>query len=211
MILSSGNIPDCWKENNVIFIPKPGSRDIRPITLTSNLSKFFEKIIYRRLEYWCDRNDIIPPFQFGFNRCRSVLDPVSILCTSIESGFSLGKMTGAIFLDLKGAFDNVDPFLLCKLLCRLGVPNSFVLLIYNFISFRISHGYSEGKLIGSGSVEKGVPQGSILSPLLFSIFLCLIGKHIPDHSKILLYADDIVIFSSSSNLKTIFLDLNHIC
>ena len=120
-ILSSGNIPDCWRENIVIFIPKPGSHDVRPITLTSNLSKFFERIIYRRLEFWCDKNNIIPAFQFGFQRGKSVLDPINILYTYIEYGFSLGKITGAIFLDLKGAFENVDPFLLCKLLCRLGI------------------------------------------------------------------------------------------
>ena len=80
---------------------------------------------------------------------KSVTDAIGTLTTDFKSGFNEKKCTGCVFLDIEGAFDNVDIYLLCKLLIRLKFPKSFVKLIFNLMQLKKIIGYNVGKIIGT--------------------------------------------------------------
>jgi len=105
----------------------------------------------------------------------------------------------AAFLDIKGAFDNVIPNILIQDLEDIGVPACVRMFIYNLISSRSLHFVVEGNKTDPLQSYKGTLQGSTLSPLLFDLYLRNIVKHLHHSTRILLYADDITIYSTSSN------------
>ena len=207
-ILIKGDIPSAWREYFAVFIPKANGEDVRPIALSSCVQKLFEKIICRRLNWWSENENIVPISQTGFRKLKCVTDAVGTLVTDIKSGFNKKKFTGCVFLDIEGAFDNVDIFLLSKLLLRLKFPMSFVKLIFNLMRMRKMLGYNDGKLIGTGFACKGVPQGSGFSPDIFNIYSSKVSSVIPEHSNSISYADDHVIYSTSDNLPELFSNLN---
>lgn len=84
----------------MIFIPKPGPKDSRPISLSNSLLKIFEKLIQQRLEWWCKSLGLLPSFQYSFRKSRSTVDSLSVLSSSINIVFSKGSKVGALFLDV---------------------------------------------------------------------------------------------------------------
>lgn len=201
LILENGVIPDAWTEFFVIFIPKQNKNDVRPISLANCLLKHFEKIIQRKIEFWSEKNNIIPEQQSGFRKNRSCLDTVSTLVTEIKNNNVDKKMTGVIFLDIEGAYDNVDPYLLYRELWRFGLPYKTNRVIYELIKSRRICAYNEGEKIGVRTAVKGVPQGSVLSPILFNLYLSLLESCLPRDVKLLMYADDIAIYAEDNNLE----------
>lgn len=168
MIIKNNDIPTNWRSFFTVFIPKPGSDDCRPISLASYCMELFEKILLRRLEWWSENEKIIPSFQYGFRKGKSTTDAVLDLTTFVQINLINKNLVGTIYLDIKGAFDNVDPYVLAKLLLRLKCPKPFVLLIYNLIKVRNIQALVNGKMIGSRMATCGLPQGSVLSPNLFN-------------------------------------------
>lgn len=110
---------------------------------------------------------------------KSVVDAVGTLTVDIKSGFNQKQLAGCIFLDVEGAFDNVDIFLLGKLLIRLGLPRNFVKLIFNLTNCRKIIGFNDGQSLGTKFACKGLPQGSILNPILFNIYTSQLPCAIP--------------------------------
>jgi len=121
-----------------------------------------------------------------------------ILSCDIHQGFVNSSLTIAAFLDIKSAFDNVIPNILIQDLENIGIPAKTRKFILNLISNRKLHFVIDGNKTDPFYSYKGVPQGSTLSPLLFDIYLKDTVKHLHTNSKILLYADDIVIYSTSN-------------
>ena len=159
--------------------------------------KLFEKIIQFRLSWWATNNDIIPNFQYGFTQNKSTTDAVLDLVTYTQAHLFDGDLVGVIFLDIKGAFDNVDPFILTNLLINLKCNKKFALLFYNLIKLRIVSAYVDGKFISRGYMIKGLPQGSGLSPFLFITFISCIRSFINENIKLILFADDIALCFAS--------------
>ena len=110
MILSKCEIPSAWREYFTVFILKSNGEDVRPIVLSSYVQKFFEKIICKRLNWWYETENIYPHSQTGFRKMKCVTDAVGTLSTDIKSSFNQKKFVGCVFLDIKGAFDNVVIF-----------------------------------------------------------------------------------------------------
>lgn len=208
LILDTGEIPDSWTEFFVIFIPKQNKKDVRPISLANCLMKFFEKIIQRKVEYWAETNDVIPAEQSGFRKARSCIDTVATFVTTTQNNLINKQITGALFLDIEGAYDNVDPFLLYREFWLRGLPCKISKVLYNLIKVRKVHAYNEGEFIGTRLTTKGVPQGSVLSPTSFNLYVASLKSCLPDGVSFLQYADDIVLYAKGKDLSQVSSLLN---
>ncbi|XP_071635064.1 uncharacterized protein [Temnothorax longispinosus] len=123
------------------------------------------------------------------------------LTNHIKAGFLKGAYTVAAFLDIDGAFDNVQPHILDKDLRAAKVPAKFRKFVMNLISNRLIYYVKSGRKCGPMFARKGTPQGSILSPTLFNIYIKDIVKLVNPDCQIFLYVDDVVIYSTNKNLE----------
>ncbi|XP_026482145.1 uncharacterized protein LOC113389314 [Ctenocephalides felis] len=154
----------------------------RPITLSSCIAKIKDRLIKRRLEWWLEHNKIFPRTQFGFRRKHSTMDNLSIFISDIYLAFSKNTYVVALFSDIKGAYDNVIPnILMDKLLKKIVIE----------MNDRKYERY----------LYKGLPQGGILSPLLYALYAYDLEKIWVPGTKILQYADDVVIYVERKTLK----------
>jgi len=199
-IFSEGLFPDQWKQSLMVLIPKPGNSGVRPISLLSCLLKILEKMIYSRLQWFVESRHILPDTQLGFRPDRSCIDSLVILISEIYKGFINNASTVCAFLNIKGAFDNVIPNILIQDLKDIGIPARTRSFILNLTCERQLHFVIDSRKVGPFLSHKGTPQGSTLSPLLFAIYLKDITKYLHHESNILLYADDIVVFSTVANI-----------
>lgn len=200
-VIQNGVFPIEWKNYLCFFIPKTNSNKVRPISLAPCLLKVLEKMINERLMWWLEHNNIISNSQFGFRKNMSCIDSLALLISEIQKQFYEKNHLVAIFLDIKGAFDNVIPEILVNDLKTIGISKKIISFIYNLISERnITFTNFPGNI--SRSTFKGLPQGSTLSPSLFNIYVNKIEHNIGDQVKILKFADDIALYISSERIDT---------
>jgi ribonuclease HI len=211
-VMESGNIPSEWKSQLIIPIPKPGKSPFlessyRPIALSSCFLKLLERMLKCRLEWFLERDDAIPEWQCGFRRGRSCIDNIAMLVSDIMLAKTNGKAVIACFMDVQSAFDNVLlPMLFTKML-RVGVPERICSLIFNIMSERkIIVDTPDGSIFRN--VYKGLPQGSVLSPILFNIYTFDIGETIPPECSIIQYADDFVVYCAEKVISKAAAKLN---
>ncbi|XP_018367425.1 PREDICTED: uncharacterized protein LOC108763958 [Trachymyrmex cornetzi] len=159
-----------------------------------------ERMIINRM-YWLIESPtldtpLLPDNQFGFRKFRSCQDNLTALVAGIHAGFLVKQDTVAVFVDIKSAFDNVLPHVLLQDLCKLDFPPRLLSFISNFISHRSVQFVSQGSISEPRSALKGTPQGSVLSPTLFNLYLRNVNEVLDSDTELLQFADDIVIFSS---------------
>jgi len=114
-ILVLGVCPSIWKETKIVSILKPGKdanneNSYRPISLLSCIRKTFEKMLFTRLEFWAEKFEILSPTQFGFRKGKGTRDCLALLSSDIRISLEEKKYTLASFLDITGAYDNVQSF-----------------------------------------------------------------------------------------------------
>jgi Reverse transcriptase (RNA-dependent DNA polymerase)/Endonuclease-reverse transcriptase len=196
--LLTGYFPEYWKTANVIPIPKPDKNhknpaNYRPISLLCTLSKILEKIIYTRLLKILDKKLINE--QFGFRHGHSTTQQLTRLTEHVTKNFNMKRSTGMVCLDIEKAFDTVwHDGLIHKLLINK-VPNYLILIIRSYLTHRKLVVNVNSEISSPKSISAGVPQGSLLGPLLFAIYINDIP--IPKNCHIALYADDTACFTSS--------------
>ena len=195
-------IPKIWRRALVVAIPKPGNpvgypKSYRPISLLCVPYKILERLIYARVEPLID--PLLPKEQAGFRRGKSTVDQVVLLTQNIEDSFEAKKKAGAVFIDLTAAYDTVwHRSLTCKLL-RLLPDKHMVKMIMELVrnrSFTLTTGDSKQSRLRR--LKNGVPQGSVLAPLLFNIYTYDLPSMI---SRKFAYADDLALLHSSGNWK----------
>lgn len=198
------HFPPSWKSVNTVLIPKKGSSlKMRPISLTSCVLKLFERLIKLRLERHLELELILPNSQHGFRSGRSCDHCLALLNLEIYRAFSRKQVTRAIFLDIASAYDKVDLFLLFQSLNSLHIPSGFKSFLKNFLSPRSVNFYESGSLLSQRTVNVGLPQGSVLSLLLFNLYVKDILNHIPVNCLSIQFVDDFVLFSSGRSAEDI--------
>ncbi|GFW68963.1 probable RNA-directed DNA polymerase from transposon BS [Trichonephila clavipes] len=174
----------------------------RPISLTSTLCKFMERVIHRRLMNWLIENKKLHFYQTTFRTHHSTTDQLFYLDQSIIDGFQEKphKKTLAVFLDISAAFDRVWCQKLVHTIQGTGINGKALLWINDFLRGRKFSVRFNGALSESRRMWAGVPQGSVLSPLLFLIFMNTIHHHIHPDTNIACYADDIAVWHSHNDI-----------
>lgn len=204
-LLHSSSIPPAW--NNYISIPilKPGKSpstpsSFRPIALASCIRKTFERILKPRLEYYLETNSIIPSHQFGFRKGRSTSSSITSLWSKLKLNLAKKLFSIVTFFDIKAAFDCASINILINELSLIGIPPSFLKLIYNLFAISNVRVSSQDFLSDNIQAITGLRQGTILAPLLFIFLVNKVGSSLPPHSFITSYADDFVIVSTAPSL-----------
>ena len=210
-ILSSGFYPNHWSKGYLSPIFKSGDRskpeNYRGIAITGCLGKLFNSILNNRLDEFLMKNEIISPFQVGFTKKSRPADHIFVLKTVIDKYISKKKKIYTCFIDFKKAFDSVLHEAIYIKLLQLGIGGLFFNVIRNMYS-KSKLQVKVGNILTENFTSKiGVRQGDILSPNLFKIFINDLPNYFdetPDpvlvnNRKIscLLYADDVVIMSTS--------------
>lgn len=196
-IMMSGNIPKSWKSQIIIPILKPNKppndvHSYRPIALSNAVSKIAELLVKNRLEWYLESNDLLASTQYGFRKGRSTVDSISIFVTDIRLALSHNESILATFLDIKSAYDNVILPILRQKLDQLHVPNMLSNFILNMLSGRFVK--LESRTDDFRILWKGLPQGSVLSPLLYNIYTHDLELSLTHPVKVLQYADDLLIY-----------------
>jgi len=202
LILRQGSFPNVFKKAKVVPLPK--SRDLsnptnfRPISLLSMLSKPIEKHVHRHLSIFLESNNLIYPFQSGFRNRHSCHSALSHMVNRWLTSMNNSEMTGALFLDLSKAFDLVNHDLLLNKLATYHFSANSLLFFKSYLSGRTQYVFVNGKSSLDGTIRNGVPQGSILGPLLFSIYINDLPLSISQsHVHCSLFADDTTLDVSS--------------
>ena len=207
---SSQPLPSIWKTSSIIPIHKMGKplnspASFRPISLTSCVSKLFQCIVLSCLLFFLKSNSILSPHQAGFHPGRSTLDQILFLSQSISDGFnkpSPGSRTNLATIDFSKALKSVwHPALFHKLISA-GLPPCFARWTQSFLSDRRDCVVYQNHKSRSFRVHRGVPQGSVLGPVLFSLFINDLPASLPSSISCSLYADDLAIWSSSPSVPT---------
>jgi hypothetical protein len=167
--------PTAWKTAHTVMIPKPGKcpndpKSYRPISLLSITGKIFERILTNRLQLTLESNNLLPPEQFGFRAQRSTHNPLAELQTDITRHANLGECTVGVFLDIERAFDKVWHDGLVQKLLNLRLNLKFTKLISSFLTNRSCRIKVNKILSNTVHLKAGVPQGSVLSPLLYIVY-----------------------------------------
>ena len=207
--LSEGIVPKEWKCAEVTSIFKKGNRsdpgNYRPVSLTSIICKVLESFVRDQVMKYMEDNNFFSDCQHGFRRCRScvtqLLDAMNDYTDLIESGDSID----VIYLDFRKAFDTVPHKRLINKLKAYGVNGPILDWIESFLTGRTQRVKVKNSYSDYTSVKSGIPQGSILGPLLFIIFI----NDLPDvvKSACKIFADDTKIYNSHKKYKTLQEDL----
>lgn len=194
-------VPLPWKIAEVIMIPKPGKPpeelpSYRPISLLPVMSKLFEKLLLKRLLPIIEERNIIPNHQFGFRQKHSTIEQVHRITRIIEQALEEKKVCSAVFLDVSKAFDKVwHEGLVYKI--RRALPATYAKLLQSYIKnrhFRIKQEESYSQL---KEIKAGVPQGSVLGPVLYLIYTS--DLPLMDGSTTATFADDTAILAVGEN------------
>jgi len=198
--IKTGIVPQGFKIGKVTPIYKSGPRNsmdnYRPITVLPVCSKIYEKCIYKQLMQFLECNKLLSATQFGFRSGRNTELAVTLFVDEICKNMNEGRLTGAIFIDLSKAFDTLSHSQILANLRAVGVQDKENELFTDYLFNRSQTVSFEGFCSEYQSTTCGVPQGSILGPLLFLIAYDGISN-VLQNSKILMYADDTVLLTSA--------------
>ena len=208
--MKMGVFPDCLKLAEVIPVFKAGSKltvsNYRPISLLNIFSKIFEKCLFSRLSDFCLTHKIISNNQFGFRSGSSTENAVVKICNDISNHLNDNKLVCSIFLDLKKAFDTVNHNILMQKMYKYGIRGNTFQIFKDYLQNRKQYTVINGTKSSCEPISCGIPQGSILGPLLFLIYVNDINK--TSNFEITLFADDSYLSLSDYSPTKLEIDVN---
>jgi ribonuclease HI len=198
IVWNSGEVPSAWKETIIKPIPKAGKpkqdpSSFRPIALTSHLGKVFERIIKDRLNYHCEKHRVIPVCQAGFRKGRGVTDHLAKLASHVRRARARKKTMLACLFDVRRAYDSVWHHRLLQRIQEVGIHGRMFNFVNSFINNRCIRVNCEGAISDTRVLHMGVPQGSVVAPLLFNIITSKVASCKQEDCDIMAYADDVAI------------------
>lgn len=210
--IDDGKIPAEWKEAEVVAIFKKGTRsdpgNYRPVSLTCVLGKVLESFIRDAIVSHMEDYNLFTKCQHGFRNKRSCVTQLLEVMEILTDSFDEGEPVDMVYLDFKKAFDTVPHQ---RLLCKLqsyGITNKVYSWVADFLSGRCQR-VRVGKAFSPlNDVLSGIPQGSIIGPTLFTIFINDISDEIQSYCHI--FADDTKVFNKARNSSILQSDLDHL-
>lgn len=203
-ILRHQYFPLQWKVAQIIMISKPGKNindvsSYRPISLLPTLSKIFEKALLKRLRPVLVATNLIPDHQFGFREKHATIEQVHRVVDNINTSFDQQKYCSAAFLDVSQAFDRVwHKGLLYKL--KLKLPPQYYTILKSYLENRYFFVKVQDEQTDLFPIDAGVPQGSVLGPLLYVLFTADIPTN--PNTTTATFADDTVVMATHRNPNT---------
>lgn len=204
--LNEGIYPEAFKKTKVFPLFKKGeiskAENYRPISIIPTISKVFEIIIKNRLVSYFDRNNLLNSQQFGFRAGHSTSQAVYNVLQNIISGLEAGKHMALTLCDLSKAFDCVNHALLLHKLEFYGITGPALSLIRSYLDNRVQCVSCDGATSNFRKIEYGVPQGSILGPFFFLIYVNDFSNYMDPITSVL-FADDTSLITGDSNYENL--------
>ena len=198
--LSTSTFPSIWKEAQVIPLPKKPNplsfTDYRPISILPFLSKVLERIVHQQLSQFLAKNELLNPFQSGFRPGHSTVTALVKITDDIRYNMDSKLLTVLALLDFSNAFNTVDYDILLGVLHSLNISPTVTDWFHSYLHGRRQRIRVDDLFSAWCDIDAGVPQGGVLSPLLFSIFINSITNNLT--SSYHLYADDLQLYSQGS-------------
>ena len=212
--LATSKIPAEWKAARIILIPKKvgTTRNVdnfRPISILPVVAKVFESLVFSQVYRFLMQQNILNEIQSGFRTGYCTQDVLLKVVDDWRRSLDKGEIVGSIFVDLSKAFDSIYHSLLLKKLSRYGLRGKVLEWFQDYLNGRKQRIVYGEEVSEWSDVTAGVPQGSVLGPLLFSIFINDLPNYISD-CKMMLYADDTTMYYSHSSVERLMevLDLD---
>ena len=209
--LSENIFPDIWKLGNLVPLFKKGDKSIpanyRPVSLLSNFGKILERIVFKHIYNHLISNDLLFKYQSGFRPGHSTTFQLIDIFHHICQSFDEKQYSCMVFCDISKAFDKVWHKGLLFKLRQNGIKGNLLAWISNYLSSRKQRVQINSSTSSLLSVNAGVPQGSVLGPLLFLVYVNDIAENLL--SLVRLFADDSSLFFSATNLRDIEGIINH--
>ncbi|XP_072043470.1 uncharacterized protein [Amphiura filiformis] len=202
--LDQGSVPPAWKKALVVPVFKKGCRSLasnyRPISLTAILCKLCEHIVHCAVIKHLNINNILTDSQHGFRKRRSCDSQLIVTIQDLAKGLEEKTQTDLILLDFAKAFDKVSHRLLVHKANHYGIRGSTLLWIQDFLSGRTQQVVVDGKTSSPTKVTSGVPQGSVLGPLLFLVYINDLPACVKN-STTRLFADDCALYKQIKSAR----------
>lgn len=198
--LEAGIFPNSMKIAKIIPIPKPGDpcniNNYRPISILPVFSKIFEKIVHNQIYNYFERFNVIYHGQYGFREKMSTVQAIANFTQYLYNSIDSGNVVFSVFLDFRKAFDSVDHEILLSKLHHYGIRGNILSWFKSYLCNRKQYTVVQNESSALQTITHGVPQGSILGPLLFLIFI----NDLPNSSSFFKY----ILFADDSTLSTSF-------
>ena len=210
--LEKGEFPKKWKKSMVIPIDKIKNtiqcEEFRPINMVPSYEKLLELIVSEQLVEYVENNSLLTKFQAGFrhnNSCESALQTVLV---DWKSAINNRKVVGIVFLDFQRAFETINRELLLLKMEKMGIGGYVLKWFQEYLCDRVQCTKYNNSVSSEKNTQFGVPQGTVLGPKLFIMYINDIVLHVK-RCQIQLFADDTLLFSVGENVKSVIEDLNY--
>ncbi|MGL5590845.1 MAG: RNA-directed DNA polymerase, partial [Metamycoplasmataceae bacterium] len=205
-IWREGKVPGMWKRAIILPFLKPGKdpespENYRPIALTSHLCKWMEKMIVQRLTYFLEKKGFINNHQCGFRKGRSTTDAMIKISNEIEKTISMKETMMTVYFDIEKAYDSMWREGLLIKMNKLGISGRLFNWVKSFLTNRSIMVKVGSEMSDMFNINNGVPQGSVISPILFNIMINYMFSDVGSGIQSVLYADDGVIWKRGKNIK----------